>query len=702
MGISLFDELKEEEENKANPRSGISLLSQIPVDRAQQVETIFNIEQSDIRREEAAKLSSDVQNLNGLQKFIVGAGRGLTTIGRATGLVNQESDFIKKTFKEQEGIAGVAGEVVGEAAPFLIPGVGVSGIASTAGRVLASTALGAVEGGAIVKGKGGDLTETLAGSGAGGILAGSIETIFPVLGRLGSALFTSLGVKAKGPLLTPEGSPTPEFQDVLEKTGTSFDELTQKAIDFVDTQSKLVDPEEVARAARFESQGIPATKGDVTQEFNQQATEQRLLSITGDEASEPLRQLKLEQSQAFESSVNELIDSLGVPSNTGDTIKDALITDKKLITSEKNKLYKEMAENSPDVQNAPVFTDTIREAIPDKKTLRRISRIQGNQVDAVNDLLVEFGIDKTPDAVAEFMESGGEVIPLNFGNFEEFRQAINAIERADTTGATKVVTGGIKRALDAEGELLDSALNSAGIIEESVLAASKQARGKVRQLKTEFSPESVVGKLIDVKRDGVTPITEASKVANKLLAKNAPIEDLERTLKVLGRSGAKGKQGIRDLQASVVLNALENSLKASSRKTGGVQTVGGNQFAKSLTDFGDDKLDLLFSGNPKDLEKLRGLKQTALDITPSAAATPKGSAPVLLDLAKRAGRLPGLAALVDIVGFVVKAGGDDRAVRKALNAKPEAKRLATVIDQVFPTLAVALGVSGVTKKEENK
>ena len=682
--------------------------------KAALVDKLFNIETEDIRREEKSKLEATVnEDLNAFQQFTIGAGRGLTNIARGVGLVNQESEFIKESIEAQEGLSTEAGEVLGEAAPFLaaapLAGAGlvttggrvlIPALESQAAKVLGSAALGAVEGAVITKGRGGGITETLAGGGVGGVIGGTAEAVFPMLGRLGGALFTSLGLKAKGPLLTPDGVPTPEFQGVLDKTNTSFDDLTQNALDIVERQGKA-NPEEVARAARLESQGIPATKGDVSQDFSQQAQEQRLLSITGDEASEPLRQLKLEQSQAFESATNQLIDDLGVPSETGDSLKAVLSGDKKLLTKEKNALYKEMADAAPEVQSIPILTDTIIDALPDDRTLRRLSRISGNQVPAVKSLLVEFGIDRSEKSVADFVESGGEVIQLDVGNFDEFRQAINQIERSDVTGSTKVVTGDLKRALDEEADLVESAIAKAGITDEAVLAPLKAARAKVRQLKTEFSPESIVGKLIDVsRRDGVTPIIEASKVAQKLLAKNAPIEHLQRTLKILRRSGNGGQAAIQDLQASVVMNALENALKASSRKIDGVPTIGGNQFAKSLTDFGEDKLKELFKSNPKDLDRLLALKQSALDITPAAAATPKGSAPVILDLMKNAARIPGIAAARDLVLFIVKAGADERAVKRALDSKPELKRVASVIEQSYPSLAVSLGIAGISEEEE--
>jgi len=256
------------------------------------------------------------------------------------------------------------------------------------------------------------------------------------------------------------------------------------------------------------------------------------------------------------------------------------------------------------------------------------------------------------------------------------------------------------RALDEEatlvGQAIDARKPSSGPIDANIVETLKEARGRVRTIKTEFSPQAISGRLIDTKRDGVTPVIEASRVTRQLLSPTAPIEDLKRTLQSLSKAGKKGGRAIKDLQASVILNALDDALNAPSRKTSGIQTIGGNQFAKSLEKFGDDKLDLLFKGNPKDLARLRGLKQTARDITPTSGAVPKGSAPVIMDMLKRTGRVPGLAPIMDAINLVVKAGADDRAVARALRSKPEARRILEALERDFPSLAVALAIPQIT------
>lgn len=667
--------------------------------------------------DEHVKLLDQINNdMTGFQKFLVGAGRGLTTVARGLGLAEPEDPITKQAFERlsNDSMAASAGELVGESAPFLaaapVAGAGLTTAAGAsvipaattlAGKVLGSTILGATQGGILAHGKGADPVETMAAAGVGGVVSGSIEALIPVLGKLGRAVFAKLGREPKGPLLTPQGAPTPELQKALQETGTSFDDLTKNAFALVNKQG--VDPNQAARAARFADQGIPATQGDITQNFAQQATEQRLLNQAGNEASEPLRQMKLAQSEAFKSKVNELVDSLGVPDDVGASVKAALEGRKQLLQNQKNALYKQVAETAPEVANIPLFTDKLMESLPGKQELRRLSRLAGSQIGAVDDLLVEFGINKSDDAVAAFTKSGGEITPLSIGNFEDFRSALNQIERADSTGAAKVVTGPLKAALDDEANMVTQSIG--GKATGNVLETLKQARQTVRTMKTEFSPQSITGRLINTKPDGVSPVIEASNVTRELLRPGAGIEVLQRTLESLRASGNPGQKAIKDLQAATVLHALEASLKAPSRKVSGIETVGGDQFAKALNNLGEDKLKEIFKGNEKMLARLMNLKQTALDISPAAGAVPRGSAPVILDILNRAGSLPGLAAFRDAVNAVVRAGADERAVRRAMNAKPAYKQVLTSFEKDFPALASALGVSAVVPqitKDENK
>lgn len=541
----------------------------------------------------------------------------------------------------------------------------------------------------------GDIGFDIAGP-AGGAFGASIPTA--ILEGLGLVSLKKLRL-GKADLIDSAGKPVPELKTALDKAGVDFEDLTDQAKTELRGGPAGLNIEEAARRGRFQEQGIPFTSGDVSQQFKQIATEQRLLSMVADETSEPLRQLKLAQSQAFIKNVDELVDSLGGTEDAGDVLKGALEGRLELLKSEKNALYKEFAETSPEVARIPVITKSIEEAIPEAQTVRRINRLVGRGGQALEDLLVEFGIDKDTVKVNAFIKRGENITPLDIGNFDDFRQGINIIERADNTDAIKVITGPIKRALDSEADIIDQAARAAGITDESVLAPLKKAREIVRVTKTEFSPQSITGKLTGVKPDGVTPTIEASKAVEKIIGKNIPIENLERTVDSLNKAGRSGKNGIRALQASVVLKALDNALKAATIKTGGIQTITPNQFVKSLNDFGTDRLDVLFANNKGALKKLQALKKTAEEITPPAAAVPRGSAPVILDAIKRVGNLPIVGAVTQTINFIVNAGSDARKIRNAIKTRPSFRKSVKFLKDDFPTLATVLGIGTITDGE---
>ena len=662
------------------------------------VDRLFSIEIAEGNRAaEQRDIAALNEGLGSFDRFKIGAGRGLTNIARAFGLAEQESNFTKKAIADLgEGeIAMDVGQVVGEAAPFLIGGPITAMAKTTGGKIAAGIGLGLTEGGIIAKGQGADLAGTVGATGIGGIIGGVSEAVFPVIGRVGGALFRSLGLRPRGPLLTPEGTPTPEFQEVLDRTGTTFDDVAEEATTIINANPLAANPEDIVRKARFESQGIRATEGDISQNFESQAVERRLEAQIGEETSQQLRDLRLAQSQEFEAAADNLIKTLGVPSEAGDTIKAALLSKQKITSKNKNALYKEIFENSPEASSIPVMTQGISNAIIDPKKLRRLKRIMGKDLsEATDELLVEFGVIKDGPAYDSFISSDGIIEPLSLGNAEEFRQGLNAIGRADTTGTVKVITGPLIDALDGELDELDIFLKNNGVEDVEILDLAKKARAETIKLKTEFSPQSIVGTLIGKKSDNFTPVVESSQVSKKLLSPNAPIENLERTLKMLAESKG-GKEAIGNLQATTVLNAIEDAVRATSNKGAGEQMLTMSMFVKSLNKLGDDKLDLLFSNNTKGLSLLKGLKQTATDITPAANAVPKGSASVIQDIFNKIGRAPGFASIVEPLKFVFMAGKDQRAVNRAIQADPVILRKLRGLEQEFPAIVASLGIASV-------
>jgi len=311
-----------------------------------------------------------------VESALIGVGRGLTNVGRGLGLADEEPPEVKAAIgelQEQRPITSIGGEIAGEVAPFLAPGLAVGGIASLPARVAASTGLGALEGGVLSAGQGGDVGEVVQSAGTGAVISGGLEAIFPKLSRLGGEIYRRVkGTPAVGALFDRSGNPLPEMEEALGSAGLSFNDLVGEAQSQVIKESQGAVPEQLSRKALFSAEGIPATAGEVTQSFPQQATEQRLLQSAADPLSDSFRSFKLAQSEAIDKSLRSAIPSdISDSFEAGESIKDALVNNRSLLKSQKNALYREAADAAENVQDIPIMFGDITESMPSMAEQRR-------------------------------------------------------------------------------------------------------------------------------------------------------------------------------------------------------------------------------------------------------------------------------------------------------------------------------------------
>jgi hypothetical protein len=623
-----------------------------------------------------------------IDSLLIGAGRGFYNIGRGLGMADPANEVEQQAYaalQEQRPVTTTVGEVIGESAPFVIPGAGAGKIASLAPRAAAMAGLGAAQGTISARGRGEDLNTQMASGAIGGAVAGGLELALPYIGRAaGSVVRRVTGKPPQGALIDEIGRPTKELQDALEKAGLSFDELQQGVQQSIKAAEVGSSPDQVARLALFQSENIPATRGAITQDFAQQATEARLAESASDIAASPFRETIKGQSEAIKGRLDDLIQNLGVPDRTGESLKEALSGRKSLLKAEKNRLYNEAAEAAKDVGGIPILPDEIRLAIPDANKLEDLAITSPGAIESLDKALVKYGIKEAPEGYK------GGFTPLTVENFESFRKLLNNIERADTTGASSVAIGPIKNALDTSFDSMVDSINSPQIRDKLV-----GARGIVRNLKTEFSPQALAGRLIDTKRDGVTEVVEASKVVPTLFSKATPVEQLKKTLGNLSKGGEKGKQAIGDLQAATIMSLMDKAYGATGRKIGETPIFGPAAFQKALKDIGEDKINVLFSGNKEALQRLKNIEGIAKLIQPPNAAVPKGSASVNADLFKRfvASKVPFGETFMDVINTAKMAGDTGRDVQQALSARPELIKMAQSINRDYPALASAMGIA---------
>ena len=105
--------------------------------------------QMDQLRQENPYLADEIENMSIPEAMAVGAGERTANLLRGVGLMEQPSEMDRANFEalrsQRPGAVGT-GQVLGEAAPWVIPGAKASQVAGTGARVAASGALGATEG----------------------------------------------------------------------------------------------------------------------------------------------------------------------------------------------------------------------------------------------------------------------------------------------------------------------------------------------------------------------------------------------------------------------------------------------------------------------------------------------------------------------------------------------------------------------------
>lgn len=636
-----------------------------------------------------------------IEAGLVSAGQQFYNVGRLVGAVDPADEIEKEAMealREERPIS----TAIGDAAPFAATAPLV-GSASLPVRAVGSGLVGGTEGAAIQEGLGEDVIE---GAAIGGGIGFGAEILFPVIGRLGRKIYQRVTGRApRGAMLDATGRPTQELSEALDAADMSFDDLTQDATEFIGKQKPGAAPEQVARAARAADEGVPLSRGEVTQGFKQQATEQRLLESAEDAAAEPFRQFKLRQSEAINKNLRSAFDFELIPEETGTLIQDALTGRKKLLRTQKNELYKEAAEAAKEVGGLPLFVDNIADSLPDADTMEDLAITAGPSMESLNKILTKYGVIEPTE---KMIKDGFEPTQLTIQNFDRFRKTLGNIAAGDQTGAASVAIGPIKDALEREADELARVLKSQGVSRD-VIRPLRMARAKVRRMKREFAPNDIIGKLINPKKKGGDAmVTEASRVYNKLIGRSSPPEEMRRVVQSLSRGGDKGKEALAAMQTTTVMDLIDAGFGTKSRKIDGITIFNPIAFRNRLDAIGDSKLRAIFGNEGAVYNKLKNIEKIAADLTPPSGATPKGSASFMGDMFNRlglislTGKIPGGAVIADVLTKPITSAKTRISAGKAQKAIPEVTAFRDVIDKNFPGIASALSVAATVEGEPNE
>jgi hypothetical protein len=592
-------------------------------------------------------LAQTIEDTTPFEAFLIGAGGGLTTLGRGLGIADPAEPGEAESFEQLQAVqpAAQAGEIVGEAAPFLAPGLGIGAIASTPARIAASGALGATEGGLISAGRGGTAEDVAISAGIGAAIGGGGEALLPVIDRLGRKVIAKAGLKGRAVV---NGQPTPELQQALQQQGSTVDDLVSAA-----SEVKAGDiAGNAQREAVFERLDMTPTEAQRTRDIDLFVEQQDQFRRTG-----RVRKRLDEQEAVLTEKVAEAVTNTGGTPRTADQTAIEAVTNRSLrLDDEINALYREARNRAGDD-----FTIRTSGAIGSLKQNAPLNTRSEGTVSAIRDQMAVMGI-----APAKGFKAQGRI---SVNQAEELRQFANGLFDGANPQGMKVIRD-FKVALD------DDVFKVAG---EDVFQAARKAktnfeRGLTKEAKNKFD-RNRTSLVRDMLENRIAPEDFFDRaVKGKSKYKAADLMDLKRYLSEgTPEDAASGLSAWNDLRAET-MQFIKDTAFTGPVRTDGTQSLSRAQLQKAFASIGNDKMRVLF--NAQEREFLRDLAEgAALREPPPGTFTGSGPSSAAIDkLRNRINDMWGVGDLANAVANkvsekrVLKLGNDAETIRRQ-NAK---------------------------------
>ena len=653
------------------------------------------------RQELLNQLNADI---GPFQSTAIAIGRGLTDIGRAVGLADEESPVVKQAFtglEEQRPITQNVGRAVGQSLPFLAPGVGVGAIASTPLRIAAGATVGGLEGAAIAEGTGeGSVAES---AGIGGVIAGTAEALFPIISRLGGALVKRFKGKAPSAVFDAQGNPTKALEEALDQSGLTLDDLNQQAQLQLTQQPANVLPEQAARAAQFEQLGLTPTKAQVTREAADFQAQQEAAKTSG-----RVRGALETQEGLLANRFNESIAGTGGQAVTsGSPVVDKVVNISTELDNQISDLYQSARQAAP----ADKFI-TLNKTASALSKLTDFERSTGGLPSSVKGFLKNRNIiDSSGKLISSNKEIQKKISSLK-SSLKKTGHKINSKNRVITSlgqineKATEQLfdlniknTGRKLSVSDAESLRIDmnSLFNSLtpfgrsklrdlkSALDDDVLSAAgedffKQGRAAKAAFENKLSRAKVSkfdnrkSNLVrDVLENKINPDTFVNDVVN---SKKWRASDLQE-LKQFSTDGGADLTPWNDLRAET-LDSIKNAAFKGPEDAAGNRALSRDGLQRALNKIGTEKLKVLFE--PEELKFLRDVMNISKLREPvRGTALGKGpSAQAIQSLENRVRNLPLVGSIIDFIDF-------DTAGRAVIKSNPAKQiRQRTNLEKVIP------------------
>lgn len=548
-------------------------------------------------------LAEQIEETGDVESFLVGAGRGLTTVGRGIGLADDEDATTTASIEglrtQKPGAVG-AGELAGETAPFLPAGLAAGSARSLLGRTLLSGGVGAAEGGILTSGKGGDTGEIIAGTLLGGLIGGGAELAIPVISRASRSVIKRLTGRDIA-AINSSGGLTDEAIEALDDAGVDHGQFIRESIGESDLSQDQ-------RVEVFEKLGLEPTKAQATRDPSLFQQQQESFKQTG-----VVREALERQDKILADRVAGEIDAIGgVPQRASETPLTA-ITDKAIALDEEiSALYKSARDVAPDAKNVRFSksSSVLREKTP-------IDTRTDGTVSALRDEMRRLGFldEKNRPTRKTSVEAA-----------ESLRQFANSLFDGANPQA-KTVIREFKEAID------EDVFSVAGedIFKQARKAKSDFERGLDTTKRNKFDRRqvSLVRDMLDGSIQGDDLVKTIISRSGKYKAKD--LKEL-RSYLLSGSDGqvAQGAQAWNDIR-SAALNQIKESAFKGPIDQQGVRSISRAGLESGLRQLGPQKMQILFSQKErdflKDLANVAALKEpprgTALGLGPSAQAVAK-------------------------------------------------------------------------------
>lgn len=565
-----------------------------------------------------------IEETSGPAAAMIGVGRGFVDVGkgagRLVGAVSQEEAAAPPEFDRLASIRGATGvgRVVGQAAPFVVPGLGIGNVASLPARVALSSGLGASEGGLISAGSGGSGEEILKSAAVGAALGGGAEMALPLLNRAGRHVYEKLNGKPPvGPLITAQGQPTQELQQVLTANGLDVGDLERIASE-LPTETAGDIAANARRAAAFEKLGLKPTEAQRTRSpalFSEQVDMYR--------SGDPVITSAVDaQNDLLSGAVDSAARTARQGATSGDTAYDVITNRATMLDEEVGNLYRAATESVPEGKLVPMSR------LADKvKQFSSEDEFSAGVVSAVKGRMREMGILDKKGNLAQVRRSDTLMNPgatpydqakISVVQSEKLRQYMNELY-GDAKGRGRRIIGEMKDALD----------------EDVFSAAGQDYYQAARAMKTQYESE--------LRKAGLNKFDKSkTSLVRDILESNIEKEDIfKKAVSAGSRYKARDLQSLKDyllnpagdieagtrawnnLRADALNHIKEKAFIGPVNKAEN-QSLTRAGIERAFKSLGDEKMKVIFS--PAERKFLGDLAEVAKyrEPPPGISASPSG------------------------------------------------------------------------------